>query len=65
MPDTDFTVEHHGSLALLQPLTAWANEWVAENLGDDVMTWGGGVVIEPRYLNPIVDGILADGGEVQ
>jgi hypothetical protein len=32
-----------------------------EHIGDGTLTWGGGVVIEPRYLEDIVLGARADG----
>lgn len=56
----DFEVEDQGSLVLLYPLTAAAQTWVEENLPEDRLTWGLGVVIEPRYVSDIVDGISAD-----
>jgi hypothetical protein len=56
----DFLVEDHGSIMILQPLSAEAKVWAEENLGE-AMRWGGGVVIEPRYLPPIIDGILGEG----
>jgi hypothetical protein len=61
---TDFAVSNHGTIILLQPLTRAANEWVEENLPADRLHYAGAVVIEPRYLADIVDGIRADGLEV-
>jgi hypothetical protein len=57
----DFTAAHHGSLFLLHPLTPAATAWVDAHLPEDRMTWAGGVVVEPRYLDDIVNGILGDG----
>jgi len=62
--ELDFQLENHGSLFLLRPLTSAATEWMRENLPVDspeTQFWGEAIVIEPRYLEPIVDGILADG----
>jgi hypothetical protein len=61
---TDFAVENHGTIILLQPLTRAASEWVEENLSADRLHYAGAVVIEPRYLTDIVDGIRADGLEI-
>jgi hypothetical protein len=61
---TDFAVENHGTIVLLQPLTRAANEWIESNLPADRLHYAGAVVIEPRYLADIVDGIRADGLEV-
>src|SRR5271163_385414 len=60
----DFVLENHGSLFLLRPLCSAAKEWMNEHLPVDspeTQFWGEAIVIEPRYLEPIVDGILADG----
>jgi hypothetical protein len=59
--DADFRVSNHGSIALLIPRSEAARIWVDEHLPADRMTWGEGVVVEPRYLQNIVDGVEADG----
>jgi hypothetical protein len=61
--ELDFQLENHGSLFLLRPLTSAATEWMQEHLPVDspeTQFWGDSIVIEPRYLEPIVEGILAD-----
>jgi len=57
----DFVVENHGSIFLLQPLTAAANSWVEKHLSEDHMTFGGSVVVEHRFIADIVRGIQDDG----
>ena len=60
----DFRLENHGSLFLLHPLTPAAKDWMDEHLpmdSSETQFWGDAIVIEPRFLGPIVDGILADG----
>jgi hypothetical protein len=60
----DFQLENHGSLFLLRPLNDAAKNWTDENLpvaNPETQFWGDSIVIEPRYVAPIVDGILADG----
>jgi hypothetical protein len=65
MSAPDFLVANHGSILILHALTATAREWVDENLPSDAMTWGrNGIVVEPRYIGDIVEGIRADGLEV-
>lgn len=60
MPEAyDFLAENHGSVILLQPLSAAANRWADEHLSH-AMRYAGAVVIEPRYFPDIVDGIWAD-----
>jgi hypothetical protein len=58
---SDFLLANHGSVLILHPLTDDAREWVGENIPDDAMSWGRGVVIEPRYWEPIEHGILDAG----
>jgi hypothetical protein len=58
---TDFEVQNHFSIFLLCPLTDAAIAWVEENLPDDVMTFGRGICVEPRYISDIVRGIQDSG----
>lgn len=58
---TDFTIRDEGSIFLVLPVTEEAQTWVNENIPDDGMTYGGAVVVEHRYIEPIVCGIIADG----
>jgi hypothetical protein len=60
----DFVLENHGSLFLLRPLNSAAKEWTQDHLPVDspeTQFWGEAIVIEPRYVAPIVDGIIGDG----
>jgi hypothetical protein len=60
----DFALANHGSLFLLRPLNASAKTWMNEHLpmdSEETQFWGEAIVIEPRYVSPIVDGIIADG----
>jgi hypothetical protein len=59
-----FKLENHGSLFLLRPLSSAAEDWMGEHLPIDspgTQFWGDAIVIEPRYLAPIADGIIGDG----
>ena len=60
---TDFTVENHGSIVLLQPHTSVGRIWAEDHIGH-ALRFGLAFVVEPRYLWPILDGIYADGLEV-
>jgi hypothetical protein len=62
--ELDFKLENHGSLFLLQPLTSSAKEWMNQNLPVDspeTQFWNDAIVIEPRYVDAIVDEIVGDG----
>jgi hypothetical protein len=48
----------------LRPLNSAAKEWMDEHLSmenPETQFWGDAIVIEPRYVGPIVDGIVGDG----
>lgn len=63
---TDFTVDNHGSILILNAHTEAAKAWVDEHLPDDRQTWGQcGTVVEPRYIGDIVQGIAADGLSIE
>lgn len=57
----DFQVQNHGSLVLLKPVTDDADRWVEEYIDSSAQRWAGAVVVEPRYIQPILAGI-ADAG---
>ena len=62
--ELDFKLENHGSLFLLRPLTTLAREWMNEHLPLDhpeTHFFAGAIVVEPRYIGPIVEGIVAAG----
>jgi hypothetical protein len=59
---TDFTVENHGSVFLLQPHTPEATDWVTQNLNvEHWQKFGNAVAVEHRYIVDIVDGVQGDG----
>ena len=61
---TDFQIANHGSIVVLTPVTADAQAWVDEHIlveGNEVQTWGKGIVVEPRYLGNIIEGFSAEG----
>lgn len=57
----DFEIQDHGSIMLLAPISTQAVAWIDDNLPPERMEWAGAVAIEPRYLEPIVQGILDAG----
>lgn len=63
----DFLAVDHGSIWLLNALTPAANVWVEEHIPSEATRWGawpGALVIEHRYVLPILDGIEDDGLDV-
>jgi len=57
----DFGVSGGGSVYLFKPLTPAARDWVDEHLPEDASWWCGAVVVEHRYIGPIVGGAIGDG----
>lgn len=57
----DAIVENHGSIFLLRPLNAEAKEWLETHVVSDAQWFGGAVVVEPRYINPILVGMQSEG----
>ena len=61
----DVKIENHGSLVLIRPLTEAASDWLDENISEDAQHFGAAVVVEPRYVEAIVEGMQNDGLEVR
>ncbi len=61
----DFSILNEGSILVLTPETDEGQAWVEENLPGDALRWAGGYVIEPRYMEDILTGILSDGLTVE
>jgi hypothetical protein len=59
--DVDFRLRDEGTILLLYPISDDAVGWVDEFLPSDRTTWGGGIIVEHRYIGPILDGIDSDG----
>ena len=61
-PQLDLVFENHGSLFLIRPLSESGQQWLDENVGDEnTLTFGGAVVCEPRYVEPIYFGAKQEG----
>jgi len=64
MNTPDATISDHGSIVLLHPISEEAITWIDENIGNEAQYFGDALVIERRYVVPIVNGMRADGLEV-
>jgi hypothetical protein len=58
---TDFHVQDHGSIIILEPQTTVAKDWIADHLQEDACGWPSGHVIERCYFKPVYAGIIRDG----
>ena len=59
----DFTVTNHGSICILTGQNEICRGWIAKHVGDEnTQTWGQfGIVVEPRYIGDIIEGLQAEG----
>lgn len=64
-----FTVENHGTIVLVRPLTLDVMAWLEEHVSDegpDMAQWfGGALCVEPRYVEPLVLGLIEEGFAIQ
>ena len=61
----DVRVANHGSIVLFHPQTDAALKWIAQHIPTDATRWGPALVVEPQYVDDIVEGMQNDGLEVQ
>jgi hypothetical protein len=64
MADLDFDVMDEGTIFILTPLTDAAQEWVDANLPSERIEFFGGIVIEHRCIDAILEGAHNDGLKV-
>ena len=59
----DFFIRDEGSIVLLTPLSPSAHEFVEERIGSDngFQPYWPTVVIERRYAQDILEGVIAEG----
>lgn len=64
---TDFTIADHGSIVVVTPQSEAAQAWIEEFVlpGDEVQLWGPGIVVEPRYVDHLIEGIHEAGMEIK
>jgi hypothetical protein len=60
-PQSDFELSGHGTLYLLLRLTPAAHAWVEDHLPEDATWFAGAIVVEHRYIGPIIGGAIGDG----
>jgi hypothetical protein len=61
----DITVENHGSVVMLRPMTRAGLKWIIENVEADSWQWlGNALACEPRMVQDVIDGAEAAGLKV-
>lgn len=59
--EPDFAVENHGSIFLVRPINPEVKNWLVENVSGENQWFGGAMVVEPRYVDNLVDGLESSG----
>jgi len=56
----DVQVENHGSLFLIRPQSHAAQAWIQEHVLEPTY-FGEALVVEPRYVAVLTEGMIRDG----
>jgi hypothetical protein len=56
-----FYIENHGTIVLVRPLTDDVKTWLEENVEEAAMWYGGALVVEPRYVEALLEGLTQEG----
>ena len=57
----DVVVSYHGSICLVEPISDAAKDWIAENVDPNAQWFGNALVVEPRYVDDLVLGMIDNG----
>lgn len=55
----DIIITNHGSVLIVAPQNETAREWLEDHT--DGMWYGGGLCVEPRYIDGLMEGMENDG----
>jgi hypothetical protein len=57
----DIRITNHGSIVILTGLTKDGSWWLDNRLDPATQRWAGGYVVEPRYVDDILEGAWEEG----
>jgi hypothetical protein len=60
----DLRIQNEGSILILFGESEIGRAWIVEHIPEDAIRWAGGVIVEPRYIDAIIQGAIGDGLEV-
>lgn len=65
-PEHDFVwaPQIGSNIGTLTPVSMQGEEWADKHLPKDALSWGGGIVVEHRYIHDILSGISDAGMKV-
>lgn len=55
----DVTITDHGSISVVTGITGIGKSHLEDRMPDEVQMWGKGYVVEPRFLDAIVEDLLS------
>jgi hypothetical protein len=61
----DIAIVSHGSICIAYGRTPVGRGWIKETAPDDAQFWGGGMVVEPRYVDHVAGAAENDGLDVE
>ena len=64
MSRADLTVVNHGSIFTVIPQTKPGHQWLQDTAPEDAQFFGAGMVVEPRYVEGVVNAAREAGLEV-
>ena len=56
-PDLTLLLVDGSNISLLYPKTQQSQDWIEKNLGVDYQVFAKGIVVEHRYIDPILQGL--------
>ena len=57
----DFRISNQGSIMIVVSNTKSAKLWLLHSSPGDAQFWGGGMAVEPRYLDGVIDAAESAG----
>jgi hypothetical protein len=60
-----FSVENHGTIVLVRPHSDDVKSWLEEHTDEEAQWFGSALVVEPRYVAPIVEALVEEGYALQ
>lgn len=59
---SDFSVHNGGSVFILRAHSDECQQWMDDHVGnDETQHFGGGIVVEHRYIQDIINGLESEG----
>lgn len=57
----DVTAVDHGSIWIVTPHSDEAKAWVDDNVSTERTSWGSGIAVDHRMVEPLLSGMMGDG----